>query len=154
MLPRLVDETWVIELDGAVAQLGEHLLCKQGVSGSIPLSSTICFVLTLSRSYDRCAPDGPRHEARRTIVLYGRIDPRSSVAAIQRGSASPIVWRPHGAPSARECKLSSEEIKVCIVLLRIDACSEYIVKRRYVWKLPGVLSPCGLKRPSPVPEKP
>ena len=29
-----------IELDGAVAQLGEHLLCKQGVSGSIPLSST------------------------------------------------------------------------------------------------------------------
>ena len=29
-----------VELDGAVAQLGEHLLCKQGVSGSIPLSST------------------------------------------------------------------------------------------------------------------
>jgi hypothetical protein len=27
-------------LDGAVAQPGEHLLCKQGVSGSIPLSST------------------------------------------------------------------------------------------------------------------
>ena len=25
---------------GAVAQLGEHLLCKQGVSGSIPLVST------------------------------------------------------------------------------------------------------------------
>ena len=24
---------------GAVAQLGEHLLCKQGVSGSIPLFS-------------------------------------------------------------------------------------------------------------------
>lgn len=33
--------SWAIELDGAVAQLGEHLLCKQGVSGSIPLSSTI-----------------------------------------------------------------------------------------------------------------
>ncbi len=30
---------------GAVAQLGEHLLCKQGVSGSIPLSSTIPDVL-------------------------------------------------------------------------------------------------------------
>ena len=30
-----------IELDGALAQLGEHLLCKQGVNGSIPLSSTI-----------------------------------------------------------------------------------------------------------------
>ena len=26
---------------GALAQLGEHLLCKQGVNGSIPLSSTI-----------------------------------------------------------------------------------------------------------------
>ena len=26
---------------GAVAQLGEHLLCKQGVTGSIPVSSTI-----------------------------------------------------------------------------------------------------------------
>ena len=27
--------------DGGVAQLGEHLLCKQGVRGSIPLISTI-----------------------------------------------------------------------------------------------------------------
>ena len=27
-------------LRGAVAQLGEHLLCKQGVRGSSPLSST------------------------------------------------------------------------------------------------------------------
>jgi hypothetical protein len=26
---------------GAVAQLGEHLLCKQGVVGSIPISSTM-----------------------------------------------------------------------------------------------------------------
>jgi hypothetical protein len=44
----------VIEFDGALAQLGEHLLCKQGVNGSIPLSSTInwssrlfCFCKTL-----------------------------------------------------------------------------------------------------------
>jgi hypothetical protein len=27
-------------LQGAVAQLGEHLLCKQGVTGSIPVRST------------------------------------------------------------------------------------------------------------------
>ena len=27
-------------MHGAVAQLGEHLLCKQGVIGSIPISST------------------------------------------------------------------------------------------------------------------
>jgi hypothetical protein len=26
---------------GALAQLGEHLLCKQGVIGSIPIGSTI-----------------------------------------------------------------------------------------------------------------
>lgn len=26
---------------GAIAQLGEHLLCKQGVVGSIPTGSTI-----------------------------------------------------------------------------------------------------------------
>ena len=33
-----------IEPPGAVAQLGEHLLCKQGVVGSIPISSTIGLV--------------------------------------------------------------------------------------------------------------
>jgi hypothetical protein len=27
--------------NGGLAQLGEHLLCKQGVNGSIPLSSTM-----------------------------------------------------------------------------------------------------------------
>jgi hypothetical protein len=27
-------------VDGRVAQLGEHLLCKQGVTGSIPVTST------------------------------------------------------------------------------------------------------------------
>ena len=29
-------------LHGGVAQLGEHLLCKQGVIGSIPFTSTNC----------------------------------------------------------------------------------------------------------------
>ena len=29
------------EIYGGIAQLGEHLLCKQGVSGSIPLISTM-----------------------------------------------------------------------------------------------------------------
>jgi hypothetical protein len=28
------------EEDGAIAQLGEHLLCKQGVVGSIPTGSS------------------------------------------------------------------------------------------------------------------
>ena len=30
----------VHETRGGIAQLGEHLLCKQGVNGSIPLVST------------------------------------------------------------------------------------------------------------------
>ena len=30
----------LIKLNGGLAQLGEHLLCKQGVIGSIPFTST------------------------------------------------------------------------------------------------------------------
>ncbi len=30
---------------GGVAQMGEHLLCKQGVIGSIPFTSTIMFMM-------------------------------------------------------------------------------------------------------------
>ena len=67
---------------GAVAQLGEHLLCKQGVSGSIPLSSTNSIGVELTED------------------ILG------------------------------ENKFASA--------LGPDACSDYIVKRRYVWKLPGV----------------
>jgi hypothetical protein len=33
-----------------------------------------------------------------------------------------------------------EKIKFASVRQEPDACSDYIVKRRYVWKLPGVLS--------------
>lgn len=62
----------VIELDGAVAQLGEHLLCKQGVSGSIPLSSTIYTVLTLSQL---------------TLLRSGRAAERSA------WSSGPVWWR-------------------------------------------------------------
>ena len=31
----------LIGVSGGIAQLGEHLLCKQGVNGSIPFISTI-----------------------------------------------------------------------------------------------------------------
>jgi hypothetical protein len=40
LFPELLTVTLGVAMVGAVAQLGEHLLCKQGVSGSIPLSST------------------------------------------------------------------------------------------------------------------
>ncbi len=32
---------FIVPENGAIAQLGEHLLCKQGVVGSIPTGSTI-----------------------------------------------------------------------------------------------------------------
>ena len=41
-------KTWC----GALAQLGEHLLCKQGVSGSIPLGSTSLVTTDYSRDED------------------------------------------------------------------------------------------------------
>ncbi len=39
----------VLAVLGAVAQLGEHLLCKQGVVGSIPSGSTIWFIIIVKR---------------------------------------------------------------------------------------------------------
>ena len=38
-----IEKTESGHLDGGVAQLGEHLPCKQGVKGSIPFISTIFF---------------------------------------------------------------------------------------------------------------
>jgi hypothetical protein len=72
-----------VAMVGAVAQLGEHLLCKQGVSGSIPLSSTNAFWCRESATY----PLKKNKFARRDSVC---------------------------------------------------ACSAKIVKRRLIWRLPGV----------------
>ena len=41
-----------VSLYGGVAQLGEHLPCKQGVSGSIPLISTNGPIAQLVRAHD------------------------------------------------------------------------------------------------------
>ena len=38
--PSLLAVTDLAPDEGAIAQLGEHLLCKQGVVGSIPTGST------------------------------------------------------------------------------------------------------------------
>ena len=40
--------------DGAVAQLGERLLCKQDVIGSIPVSSTISFSIRFYFTSEVC----------------------------------------------------------------------------------------------------
>ena len=54
---------------GALAQLGEHLLCKQGVNGSIPLSSTI-FGPHGERSLWLLPADGAPNGRRRPHGLY------------------------------------------------------------------------------------
>jgi hypothetical protein len=46
---------------GAVAQLGEHLLCKQGVTGSIPVSSTKFPERTVRGQADELRTDEPSH---------------------------------------------------------------------------------------------
>ena len=48
---------------GAVAQLGEHLLCKQGVVGSIPISSTTC--LRSGQGASRELKEDPRRRKKR-----------------------------------------------------------------------------------------
>ena len=44
---------------GGIAQLGEHLLCKQGVKGSNPFISTVI----RKRMTNKEAPDGAQKEA-------------------------------------------------------------------------------------------
>ena len=50
---------------GGLAQLGEHLLCKQGVVGSIPSSSTTVPDMVVVRSRVRC---GEIYGARVVVV--------------------------------------------------------------------------------------
>ena len=59
---------------GGIAQLVEHLLCKQGVSGSIPLISTIrsfysgdiCTLKTEQRKEEK---QGNREAKRRQLIV-------------------------------------------------------------------------------------
>ena len=70
---------------GGVAQLGEHLLCKQGVTGSIPVVSTI---LPVCLSPVRAAVMRPA-----SFVV------QSAVVCLQTMTAAPIWLNPLGRPS-------------------------------------------------------
>lgn len=83
---------------GAVAQLGEHLLCKQGVSGSIPLSSTIFGPHGVCDLRSRPA-DGAPSDRRRTLVLWGEL-----IEGLRRYWLLAIRY---------SLALSSEEKRVC-----------------------------------------
>src|SRR6266550_7516340 len=56
---------------GRVAQLGEHLLCKQGVAGSIPATSTNH--IRFNEISSKCASHTPCHSSRGPRV---RVPPR------------------------------------------------------------------------------
>ena len=62
------------EFAGAVAQLGEHLLCKQGVVGSIPSSSTTKEEASIAK-----ASTESRSKREDLLLIFGSV-PRSSVA--------------------------------------------------------------------------
>ena len=61
---------------GAVAQLGEHLLCKQGVNGSIPFSSTSNSIELFP---DRC---------RSLMILYQADVDQGTGCAVRKDSAA------------------------------------------------------------------
>ena len=59
---------------GALAQLGEHLLCKQGVSGSIPLGSTSPARSGVPRRATKISPEmKTRNPARAGACGFARI---------------------------------------------------------------------------------
>jgi hypothetical protein len=71
---------------GAVAQLGEHLLCKQGVNGSIPFSSTR-FSFTVSRSLPGlviCNHSGTDLETGQPVFGFIRAWPKGFLTASGR----------------------------------------------------------------------
>ena len=91
----------VSENNGALAQLGEHLLCKQGVIGSIPISSTIFKSLTHERPFGPMLRGGAERSAARARarwVPYGWFVKRRMVKrfqAVRLGKAdwpSPILF--------------------------------------------------------------
>ena len=99
---------------GAVAQLGEHLLCKQGVSGSIPLSSTN----VLSWRCVAALPPGSGRAAGRpawclcgTAALLLESRKAFASAAARRQSFGALAER-HRRVSEKTS--SFEEVRVCI----------------------------------------
>ena len=129
-------------LYGAVAQLGEHLLCKQGVSGSIPLSST--------KSRRR------RRRRRRRGRQGRRPTPRAAMVAQQSACGSvqeKALWfrrrRRRRGRQGRQADAGSGNgcaARRCIIICgRVWFCGAFaspvrrdIVKRRFVRSASGI----------------
>ena len=76
------------ERSGAVAQLGERVLCKHEVIGSIPFSSTIFFVRSALES---AAPEGMSVQA--THAVCSPIQETATVADCCERRLWPGAWR-------------------------------------------------------------
>jgi hypothetical protein len=91
---------------GGVAQLGEHLLCKQGVIGSIPIVSTTrvckanaplphrrCTASITCLQVMKAAPRIIRHRKPDRQASFGLYRGKSEFGVIMRvGKASCVVW--------------------------------------------------------------
>ena len=148
----------VSETNGAIAQLGEHLLCKQGVIGSIPISSTIFLRSRMSGPSGLCsarAPNGRRRAVARVgclavglswskrfqaeglarptgrrCILSGQMAcPKSRTTFWASGSCSaPAQARPSQMAGAAVSE--KDLILKKKVCTALQCCSAYIVKRR------------------------
>ena len=76
-------EEGALNLKGAVAQLGERLICIQEVAGSIPTSSTIIELIFLGRLLDWSCRCGPRW-LRRAGFSSERLKTHGPVAQLAR----------------------------------------------------------------------
>src|SRR5690606_36797941 len=79
---------------GAIAQLAEHLLCKQEVRGSIPLGSTTKVLFT-----GPCLHDAPRRSKPLSIVASA--NPPSARPRRPHRSSETAAGTAHGAPPAQ-----------------------------------------------------
>ena len=80
----------MLESIGALAQLGERLICIQEVSGSIPLGSTILSGLVpavFSRRTKEVYPFPELIELRDICHRKGKIDPATRLVDLQRSRA-------------------------------------------------------------------
>ena len=68
-------ESW--SYGGRVAQLGEHLLCKQGVTGSIPVTSTNPWPTELRNSTRR------KHLCISFVVVNSNTKPRRTIYRVE-----------------------------------------------------------------------
>jgi cytoskeletal protein RodZ len=100
---------------GAIAQLEEHLLCKQGVRGSSPLSSTFRFPQIRARSTTR-PPDMVAAEPGVGLLPHS-VGPRSLALAAVRSQKMPppsrVATTTKTKPISRTKVLTPKVVKLC-----------------------------------------